>query len=132
MNSDNKSKTAEPSGEPNPYFHLNQVIGDYYDCNLELNQFSNENFMLKSVNAALERVNTTVLQTNFHKFEPHGLTILMVLADSSLTLHTWPEERFITVEIFTCSERSRPILGLEYLKKIFHAKNFKIHKISRK
>ena len=44
----------------------------------------------------------TVLADHFHQFEPHGVTGVLLLAESHLSIHTWPEEGLITVDVFTC------------------------------
>ena len=115
----------------NPYFFLNQVIGDYWDCNLDEQAMNSPEFMIKVATEAIEFVNTTVVKFIDHKFVPYGYTLLMVLADSSLILHSWPEEKYICVEIFTCTKDSDPNKGLKYLEGKFKPKIFKIHKISR-
>ncbi|MHA1821961.1 MAG: S-adenosylmethionine decarboxylase, partial [Promethearchaeota archaeon] len=45
--------------------------------------------------------------------------------------HSWPEEKFITVEIFTCTEKANPIVGLDYLKDVFKPKKYLIHTVKR-
>lgn len=37
-----------------------------------------------------------------HRFSPHGLTYIVMLAQSHLAVHTWPETRFVSVDFFTC------------------------------
>ena len=116
----------------NPYFFLNQVIGDYYHCKLDEKIMNSPEFMIKVAKEAVNYSKSTIVEYIDHKFEPHGYTLLMVLADSSLVLHTWPEEKFICVEIFTCTKESTPIKGLKYLKEKFKPKELKIHEIKRK
>ena len=52
--------------------------------------------------AAARDSGATVLANRFHQFEPHGVTGMLLLAESHLSVHTWPEERLVTVDIFTC------------------------------
>ena len=44
----------------------------------------------------------TVLAERFHQFEPHGITGVLLLAESHLSVHTWPEENLATLDVFTC------------------------------
>ncbi|MCP4763651.1 MAG: adenosylmethionine decarboxylase [archaeon] len=114
----------------NQYFFLKQYIGDYWDCDLSNEQINSSEFLSKSAEKAVEYSNTQVIKQLEHKFNPQGYTLLMVLADSSLTLHSWPEEKFISVEIFTCSERSQPLKGLKYLENVFKPNSFEIKEVN--
>jgi S-adenosylmethionine decarboxylase len=116
----------------NPYFFLNQVIGDYWGCKIDENCFNSPDFMVEAAKQAIEYSNSTLIKYIDHKFVPQGYTLLMVLADSSLILHSWPEEQYICVEIFTCTEKSNPIKGLKYLRGKFKPEKFEIHNIERK
>lgn len=49
-----------------------------------------------------------VLTVSSHHFEPHGSTMVLLLAESHLAIHTWPEERFAAMDIFTCGDTMRP------------------------
>jgi S-adenosylmethionine decarboxylase proenzyme len=118
-------------GNLNQYFHLKQVIGDYIDCELTQEQLNSPQFLREHVEEAVKRSNTSTVKELEHQFDPQGYTLLMILADSSLSLHSWPEEKFISVEIFTCSERATPELGLEYLKTVFKPKKFKFNLVKR-
>lgn len=113
----------------NQYFFLKHFIGDYWDCDLDDKQINSSDFLRKAAEDAVKHSNTNVIKYVEHTFHPHGYTLLMVLADSSLSLHTWPEEKFISVEIFTCSERSDPKMGLDYLCGVFKPGKKKIIKI---
>jgi S-adenosylmethionine decarboxylase len=49
----------------------------------------------------------TVLGSPFHRFEPQGVSGVVILAESHLTVHTWPEHRYAAVDLFSCSDRIR-------------------------
>lgn len=44
----------------------------------------------------------TILGTLQHKFKPQGISILLLLAESHLSIHTWPEKRYASVDIYSC------------------------------
>ncbi len=46
----------------------------------------------------------TVVDTRFSHFEPHGISGLVILSESHLAIHTWPEKGFAAVDVFTCGE----------------------------
>jgi S-adenosylmethionine decarboxylase len=115
----------------NPYFVLRQYIGDYINCNHDPKTLNSPEFLRVAAEKAIELSNTSILKQIEHQFTPQGYTLLMILADSSLILHSWPEEKFISVEIFTCAERANPERGLIYLKEVLKPEKFKLKKIKR-
>ena len=56
-----------------------------------------------------------------HKFEPQGVTGYALLADSHISIHTWPEKGVAKCDIFTCSDRCEPHEAVKYLQKQFKA-----------
>lgn len=48
------------------------------------------------------QLGATVLSSSSHKFEPQGVTAILLLSESHISIHTWPEKRFATCDIFTC------------------------------
>lgn len=64
---------------------------------------------------AAERAGATILDRHFHRFEPHGVSGLVIIAESHLSIHTWPEHRYAAVDIFTCGEHMAPERGIELL-----------------
>ena len=71
------------------------------------------------------------LKFSYHKFNPHGLTGVLLLAESHISFHSWPEFGYFAVDVFTCGKRSRPEKALEYLKKVLKPKKVKVVKIKR-
>ena len=66
--------------------------------------------------AAAHAAGATVLNYQWHQFEPHGVTMLVLLAESHLSIHTWPEKGSAAVDVFTCGD-ARPRRALETLLK---------------
>jgi S-adenosylmethionine decarboxylase len=73
----------------------------------------------------------TSLGVKIHKFSPQGVTGFILLAESHISIHTWPERDYIAIDIFSCGRNSQPYKGLEYLKKEFQPKRIKIQEIRR-
>lgn len=51
----------------------------------------------------------TVVGKVFHKFAPQGVTGVVIISESHISIHTWPEAGYAAVDIFTCSERTDPM-----------------------
>lgn len=74
------------------------------------------------VRAALA-AKATVRECAFHKFEPHGVSGVVVLAESHLSIHTWPEYGYAATDIYTCGETADPWRACDYLAVKFKAQN---------
>lgn len=57
----------------------------------------------------------TIVQTCFHKFAPQGISGTIVIAESHMNLHTWPEYGYVAIDLFTCGEKLKPEAALDYL-----------------
>jgi S-adenosylmethionine decarboxylase len=96
-----------------PYSTLRHVTCMMFKCSTtKLNNLASlEEIFRKS----LEISNARIVQLDSHQFDPEGITIMAILADCHAVLHTWPEESFVMVEIFTCGKTSTPSAGVDYL-----------------
>lgn len=74
------------------------------------------------VNAAKE-AKATVIESRFHQFNPFGISGVVVIAESHLTIHTWPEYRYAAVDIFTCGKNLHPADATDYLIEKLQSKN---------
>jgi S-adenosylmethionine decarboxylase len=90
------------------------ILAEYKLCDsLILNDIQKiENLLL---NAAKE-AETFVLGSSFHRFEPHGVSGVVVISESHLSIHTWPEFSYAAVDIFTCGDDVNPEASFEFLK----------------
>lgn len=66
--------------------------------------------------SSIERAGSSVISITKHAYTPQGITLMAILADSHAVFHTWPENRFVHVEIFTCGRRSTPARGVRFLQ----------------
>ena len=65
--------------------------------------------------------NSKIFNITAHKFKPQGVTGLAMLADSHISIHTWPEKNVAKCDIFTCGEKCLPQLAVQYLTEAFKA-----------
>ncbi|MBL7150206.1 MAG: adenosylmethionine decarboxylase [Candidatus Pacebacteria bacterium] len=80
---------------------------------------------------AVKKSKNTPLEIKIHKFSPQGITGVVLLAESHIALHSWPEINYLAIDIFTCGEKANPYKALEYLKKKFQPKKVEIKEIKR-
>lgn len=78
------------------------LLAEYHGCDLAtLNDASRIEQMMRG---AAEAAQATVVGTTFHRFAPYGVSGVVVLAESHLSIHTWPEARYAAVDMYTCGE----------------------------
>ena len=65
--------------------------------------------------------NSKILKIDYHEFTPQGVTGFALLAESHLSIHTWPEKGVAKCDIFTCNEKCTPQKAVEYMKEAFKA-----------
>lgn len=80
---------------------------------------------------AAKQANNTPLDIAVHKFQPQGITGIVLLAESHIAIHSWPEFNYTAIDIYTCGDKSSPAKALEYLKKELQPKKVEIKKIKR-
>jgi len=88
------------------------LIVDFYNCkSIPSTAESLEQVML----ATAREIKSTVVTSSFHEFSPHGLSGVVVIAESHLAAHTWPEHGTVCVDLFTCSSEMESTAGLAFL-----------------
>jgi S-adenosylmethionine decarboxylase len=95
-------------------------------CILELYQcapalLNDVDFVERAVEAAAQEAQSTLLKLHVHQFEPQGVTAIALLAESHLSIHTWPERRYAAVDIFTCGAHTTPQAACHFLVEQFLA-----------
>jgi len=71
------------------------------------------------------------LKFSYHKFKPQGLTGVLLLAESHISFHSWPEYEYLAIDIFSCGEKGSPKKALDYLKEILKPKKLKVSILER-
>lgn len=80
---------------------------------------------------AAKKGNNIPLETAIHKFKPQGITGVVLLAESHIALHLWPEYKYLAVDIFTCGDKATPHKSLEYLKEVFQPEKVEVKEVIR-
>ena len=91
---------------------------------------SNPKKILKILKDAAKASGSKVIGENFHQFQPYGFTAIVLLAESHLSLHYWPEYNYLAVDIFTCG-KTKPYKALKVLKESFKPKKVQILDLKR-
>jgi len=80
---------------------------------------------------AAVKANATVLTTAFHRFEPQGVSGVVVIAESHLSIHTWPEAGYAAMDFYTCGHATDPWAACEYAAKMLLARSMRTTEVKR-
>lgn len=96
----------------------------------EAKNLDSVSFCKKALEKAVKDCDTTLLKINLHKFSPQGVSGVAVIAESHISIHTWPEFNYVALDVFVCGGKD-PYLALESLKKSFRPKRINITEAKR-
>ena len=105
------------------------LLLELYRCDRE--KLNDESFLRCILNRAAKLANATVLNLMSNKFEPQGVTAIALLAESHISIHTWPESNYSAVDIFTCGQNMMPEIASQYLIESLMAKEHSLRVIER-
>ena len=108
---------------------MNNILGfqttiDFYGCNTE--KINSTNFIEEVLKKAAKKMNLTVVKSTIHSFSPIGVSGVIVIKESHLAIHTWPEYNYVALDFFTCNKTYELTDGINWLKEIFEAKKMEI------
>ena len=105
------------------------IIVELSDCSPEI--ISDVDQVANILVAAAKEANAEVLQTAFHRFMPQGVSGVVDIAESHLSIHTWPEYGYAAMDIYTCGEKTDPWKACRYAAAAFHAKQMLTTEVRR-
>ena len=95
------------------------LLLELFDCDAEA--INSLDTVKTSMVEAAKRAQATIVDVVFHEFNPFGISGVVVIAESHLSIHTWPEHRYAAVDIFSCGETLKPAEAANYLVEQFGA-----------
>ena len=104
-------------------------IVEYAGCDAETIKWKDP--VAKIMLAAAQLSKVTILQQSFHQYEPFGVSGFIFIAESHLSLHTWPEKRYAAFDILTCGDQMKPEAAIDQLGRALKAENVNILEILR-
>ena len=105
------------------------LLLELHDCSSEI--LSNLETVKTTLVEAAKRAEATIIDVVFHEFNPFGISGVVVIAESHLSIHTWPEYRYAAVDIFSCGESLKPAEAASYLVEQFGASRASCVEIKR-
>lgn len=78
------------------------ILAEYYGCHIDV--INSVDHITSIMIAAAEVAGATIVSKSFHRFAPQGVSGVIVLKESHLSIHTWPEKAYAAVDFYTCGD----------------------------
>jgi len=104
------------------------ILVEFSNCNAQV--LNDAQAVEEAMITAAKTAGATVINSTFHHFSPWGISGVVVIQESHLAIHTWPEYKYAAVDLFTCGESVDPWVCFEHLKQIFQA-NYSAMELNR-
>lgn len=104
-------------------------LAEFYGCCVE--SINSVELVRTAMVEAAKIARATIVTDVFHEFNPHGISGVVVIAESHFAIHSWPEHGCVSVDLFTCSQDMNPQAAIDYLASVFKAKKVSVQSLSR-
>ncbi len=105
------------------------LLAELSDCNASI--LNNQEELQRIMLEAARNSGATVVDSVFHHYNPQGLSGIVVIAESHISIHTWPEYGYAAVDCFTCGSSVNPWKALEYLKEKLGSRAVQVKDLNR-
>ena len=105
------------------------LLLELFDCDSDA--INNVEAVKGALIEAAKRAQATIVDVVFHEFNPFGVSGVVVIAESHLSIHTWPEYRYAAVDIFSCGDTLQPEVAANYLVETFGAERTSVVELQR-
>jgi S-adenosylmethionine decarboxylase proenzyme len=105
------------------------LLLELQDCDREV--LNDLGFLRQAMLAAAIESGATVMGESFHHFSPQGVSGVVIIAESHLSIHTWPEHGYAAVDVFTCGTSVEPRKAAEVLIERLGAKSHSMMELQR-
>ena len=106
----------------------NHILVEFMNCDPHI--MNDVSAIERDMVAAAQKAGATVINSTFHHFSPYGVSGVVVIQESHLAIHTWPEYGYAAVDLFTCGEMNAWI-SFDHLKECFGAKSYSALELKR-
>ncbi|WP_425447552.1 adenosylmethionine decarboxylase [Dethiothermospora halolimnae] len=105
------------------------ILVEFYDCDKDI--LNDHDLIEKHMNQAAREAKATIVESVFHMFNPWGVSGAVIISESHLTIHTWPEYGYAAVDLFTCGDEVNPWNAFDYLEEKLKAKKTETTEVPR-
>ncbi|GAA0426220.1 MAG: adenosylmethionine decarboxylase [Bacillota bacterium] len=105
------------------------VIAELWQCNV--NKLNDMRLIERIFVDAALKAGAEIREVAFHKFAPHGVSGVVIISESHLTIHSFPEHGYASIDVYTCGEVIDPNIAAQYIANALEAKRFEKVEIPR-
>ena len=105
------------------------IIVELSKCDSEI--LNNMSEVKKILIEAAIQANTEIKEHAFHRFYPQGVSGVVVIAESHISIHTWPEYGYAALDIYTCGDKTEPLKACRYIARNLKAEKMEYTQIER-
>ena len=105
------------------------ILAEYYSC--DISALDNITFLENCMRDAVVASGATIIDTRFHQFSPYGVSGVIVIAESHMAIHTWPEYGYAAIDFFTCGDRVDPWKAFDHMSLTLKPLNHSTREIKR-
>lgn len=105
------------------------ILAEFTGCDRSI--LNNMERIREDLIEAARKSGATIVDTVFHQYNPHGLSGVVVIAESHISIHTWPEYGYAAVDFFTCGDQVDPWAACRYLRENLECEKMHTREISR-
>ena len=106
-----------------------QIVAEFYACDSA--RLNDVDVIRGALLEAARRAGATIVNQAFHHFSPHGVSGAVIIAESHLSIHTWPEYGYAAVDLFTCGDTVSSEPAFAYLREALgagHISTLELHR----
>ena len=105
------------------------LIVEYADCDQTI--LNDLELLEKFMNESVRKAGATIVSSKFHRYNPQGVSGVVVIAESHISIHTWPEYGYAAVDFFTCGESVDPYKAYSYMKDMLKSHTAQVNELER-
>jgi S-adenosylmethionine decarboxylase len=98
------------------------ILLELYGCKTEI--LNNTYAILTILRDTVELANCELVDSIEYRFQPNGVSAVLLLKESHISIHTWPDDGYAAVDIFTCGDKATPHASVQYLIDSFEANRY--------
>jgi len=107
---------------------IKQLLVDLYGCQANLDD---DKFLQGVLEEAAAKAGSTVVNRLVHRFHPVGVSVFLILAETHISVHTWPEHGYAAVDVFVCGEGKDPHMAWDVIREALGPESFDVRELTR-
>ena len=105
------------------------LIAEFYGCSPDV--LDNAPFLEQLLERAVRKAGGNIIGKIFHRFTPQGVTGIIAISESHVSIHTWPENGYMALDAFTCGKEMDPWIVYREIRAHVKAERVKVLELKR-